>query len=173
LTGNAVRSFSAHGQQSAAKGSSTTVSRSDNIQLTSHFDSSAHGLVRRWLLTGCFAIHLVPPLAADGLRQPCAAVGGPAAEGQGAVRAALRRGFPGGGGGARAHHHGRHLAGRGGAAHHRRPRQGTHTHTHSIKWDTVACARFPLRQQRRRCSATTQAASSGTQSRVPAFLTLA
>jgi hypothetical protein len=51
VNGNTVRSFSTHGQQSAAKGSSTTVSRSDLIQ---HFDSSAHGLVRRWLLLGYF-----------------------------------------------------------------------------------------------------------------------
>jgi hypothetical protein len=33
VNGNTVRSFSTHGQQSASKGSSTTVSRSD-IQLT-------------------------------------------------------------------------------------------------------------------------------------------
>jgi hypothetical protein len=46
VNGNTVRSFSTHGQQSAAKGSSTTVSRSD-IRLIQHLDSSAHGLVRR------------------------------------------------------------------------------------------------------------------------------
>jgi hypothetical protein len=40
VNGNAVRSFSTHGQQSAAKGSSTTVSRSDT-RLIHHFDSSA------------------------------------------------------------------------------------------------------------------------------------
>jgi hypothetical protein len=39
VTGNTVRSFSTHGQQSAAKGSSTTVSRSD-IRLIQHLDSS-------------------------------------------------------------------------------------------------------------------------------------
>jgi hypothetical protein len=44
--GNTVRSFSTHGQQSSAKGSSTTVSRSD-IRLIQHLDSSAHGLVWR------------------------------------------------------------------------------------------------------------------------------
>jgi hypothetical protein len=38
VNGNTVRSFSTHGQQSAAQGSSTTVSRSD-IRLTQHFDS--------------------------------------------------------------------------------------------------------------------------------------
>jgi hypothetical protein len=42
-----VHSFSTHGQQSAAQGSSTTVSRSD-IRLIQHFVYSAHGLVRRW-----------------------------------------------------------------------------------------------------------------------------
>jgi hypothetical protein len=45
VNGNTVRSFSTHGQLSAAQGSSTTVSRSD-IQLIQHLDSSAHGLVR-------------------------------------------------------------------------------------------------------------------------------
>jgi hypothetical protein len=54
------RSFSTHGQQSAARGNLTTVSRSD-IRLIQHLDSSAHGLVRRWLLTGYFPIHLLPP----------------------------------------------------------------------------------------------------------------
>jgi hypothetical protein len=38
VNGNTVRSFSTHGQQSAAKGSSTTVSRSD-IRLIQHLDS--------------------------------------------------------------------------------------------------------------------------------------
>jgi hypothetical protein len=52
---NTVRSFSTHGQRSAAKGSSTTVSRSD-IRLIQHLDSSARGLVRRWLLIGYFPI---------------------------------------------------------------------------------------------------------------------
>jgi hypothetical protein len=50
VNGNTVRSFSTHGQQSAAQGSSTTVSRSD-IRLIQYLDSSALGLVRRWLLT--------------------------------------------------------------------------------------------------------------------------
>jgi hypothetical protein len=57
--GNTVRSFSTHGQQSAAKGSSTTVSRSDT-RLIQYLDSSAHGLVRRWLLIGYFPTHLLP-----------------------------------------------------------------------------------------------------------------
>jgi hypothetical protein len=48
VNGNTVRSFSTHGQQSAAQGSSATVSRSD-IRLIQYFDFSAHGLVRRWL----------------------------------------------------------------------------------------------------------------------------
>jgi hypothetical protein len=60
VNGTTVRSFSTHGQQSAAKGSSTTVSRSD-IRLIQHLDSSAHGLVRRWLLIGYFAILHNPP----------------------------------------------------------------------------------------------------------------
>jgi hypothetical protein len=37
VTGNTVRSFPTHGQQSAAKGSSTTVARSD-IRSIQHFD---------------------------------------------------------------------------------------------------------------------------------------
>jgi hypothetical protein len=48
VDGNTVRSFSTHGQQSAAKGSSTAASRSD-IRLIQSLDSSALGLVRRWL----------------------------------------------------------------------------------------------------------------------------
>jgi hypothetical protein len=40
VNGNAVRSFSTHGQQSAAKGSSTTVSRSDT-RLIQYLESSA------------------------------------------------------------------------------------------------------------------------------------
>ena len=60
VNGNTVRSFSTHGQQSAAKGSSTTVSRSD-IRLIQHLDSSAHGLVRRWRLIGYFPIHFIIP----------------------------------------------------------------------------------------------------------------
>jgi hypothetical protein len=49
VNGNTVRSFSTHGHQSAAKGSLTTVSRSD-IRIIQHLDSSALGLVRRWRL---------------------------------------------------------------------------------------------------------------------------
>jgi hypothetical protein len=60
VDGHAVSSFSTHGHQSAAKGSSTTVSRSD-IRLIQRFDFSAHGLVRRWLLIGYFLIHLLLP----------------------------------------------------------------------------------------------------------------
>jgi hypothetical protein len=45
VNGNTVRSFSSHGQQSAAEGSSTTVARSD-IRLIQYLDSSARGLVR-------------------------------------------------------------------------------------------------------------------------------
>jgi hypothetical protein len=52
VNGHMVRSFSTHGQQSAAKGSLTTVSRSD-IRLIKYL---ALGLVRRWLLTGYFPI---------------------------------------------------------------------------------------------------------------------
>jgi hypothetical protein len=54
------RSFSTHGQQSAAKESSTTVSRSDTL-LIQHLDSSAHGLLRRWLLIGYFPIQPYHP----------------------------------------------------------------------------------------------------------------
>jgi hypothetical protein len=54
VTGNTVRSFPTHGQLSAAaQGSSANVSRSD-IRSIQHFDSSAHGLVRRWLFIGYF-----------------------------------------------------------------------------------------------------------------------
>jgi hypothetical protein len=59
VNGNTVRSFSTHGQHPAAKGSSTTVARSD-IRLIQYLDSSARGLVRRWLLIGYFPIHLFP-----------------------------------------------------------------------------------------------------------------
>jgi hypothetical protein len=59
VNGNTVRSFSTHGQQSTSKGSLTTVSRSD-IRLIQYLDSSALGLVRRWLLIGYFPIHLLP-----------------------------------------------------------------------------------------------------------------
>ena len=55
LSHDGVRSFSTHEQLSSAQGSSTTVSRSD-IQLIQHFDYSAHGLVRRWLLTGAVSL---------------------------------------------------------------------------------------------------------------------
>jgi hypothetical protein len=59
VIGNTVRSFSSHGQLSAAKGSSTTVSRSD-IRLIQHLDSSALGLIRRWRLIGYFLILYYP-----------------------------------------------------------------------------------------------------------------
>ena len=62
VEGNTVRSFSTHGKQSAAQGSSTTVSRSD-IRLIQYLDSSALGLVRRWLLIGYSPTHLLPPAA--------------------------------------------------------------------------------------------------------------
>ena len=45
--------------RATAKGSPTTVSRSD-IRLIQHLDSSALGLVRRWRLIGDFPIHLLP-----------------------------------------------------------------------------------------------------------------
>jgi hypothetical protein len=54
VTGNAVRSFSTHGQQAAAEGSSTTVSRAD-VRLIQYLDAS----VRRWLLIGCFPYPLI------------------------------------------------------------------------------------------------------------------
>jgi hypothetical protein len=50
---------SSHGQQSAAKGSLTTVSRSD-IRSIQYLDSSALGSVRRWRLIGYFPFHLLP-----------------------------------------------------------------------------------------------------------------
>ena len=59
VNGNTVLSFSTHGQQSAAKGSLTTVSRSD-IRFIQHLDSSALGLARRWLLIGHFLILYYP-----------------------------------------------------------------------------------------------------------------
>jgi hypothetical protein len=59
VNGHTVRSFSTHGHLSAAKGSSTTVSRSD-IRLIQHFDFSAYGLVRRWLFIGYFLILYSP-----------------------------------------------------------------------------------------------------------------
>jgi hypothetical protein len=52
--------FSTHGHRSAAKGSSTTASRSD-IRLIQYLASSALRLVRRWRLIGYFSIHLLPP----------------------------------------------------------------------------------------------------------------
>jgi hypothetical protein len=61
VNGNTVRSFSTHGQQSAAKGSLNTVSRSD-FRLIQHLDSSALGLVRRWRLIGYFPIHVNPQI---------------------------------------------------------------------------------------------------------------
>jgi hypothetical protein len=93
VNGNTVRSFSTHGQLSAAQGSSTTVSDSD-IRLTQPFDSSAHWfgpevapelaislsyitklfltprlcglMVRRWRIIGYFLIHLSPTWPVDG-----------------------------------------------------------------------------------------------------------
>jgi hypothetical protein len=63
VNGNTVRSFSTHGQLPAAQGSSTTVSRSD-IRFIQHLDSSAHGLVRRWL-NWLFFYPLITPLTHD------------------------------------------------------------------------------------------------------------
>jgi hypothetical protein len=57
VNGDTLRSFSTHGQQSAAKGSSTIASRAD-IRLIKHLDSLALGLVRRWLSIGYFPIQL-------------------------------------------------------------------------------------------------------------------
>jgi hypothetical protein len=57
-------SFPTNGQQSAAKGSSTTVSRSD-IRLIQHLDSSALGLIRRWRLTGYFLILYYPSASSE------------------------------------------------------------------------------------------------------------
>jgi hypothetical protein len=61
FNGNTVRSFSKHGQLSAAQGSSTTVSRS-GIRLIQHFVSSAHGLVRRTALNWLFPYPLCSAL---------------------------------------------------------------------------------------------------------------
>jgi hypothetical protein len=58
---------------SAAKGSSTTVSRSD-IRLIQYLDSPALGLVRRWLYIGYFPIHSLPKRVVDPTR--CEAVRG-------------------------------------------------------------------------------------------------
>jgi hypothetical protein len=60
VDGNTVRSFSTHGQLSAEKGSSTTVSRSD-IRLIQYLDSSALGLVRRLALNWLFPYPLITP----------------------------------------------------------------------------------------------------------------
>jgi hypothetical protein len=59
---NTVRSFSTHGQQPAAQGSSTTVSRSDTIRLTFWLLGSRFG-PEVALLTGYPPIHLSPRLA--------------------------------------------------------------------------------------------------------------
>jgi hypothetical protein len=56
---NTVRSFSTHGQQSAAQGSSTTVSRSD-IRLIQYLDSSALGFGQEVALNCYFPIHVLP-----------------------------------------------------------------------------------------------------------------
>jgi hypothetical protein len=80
---NTVRSFSTHGHQSAAKGSSTTVSRSD-IRLIHFFNSAICGLmVRRWRLIGYFPILYNPPTqeprvkeATRGLASSCCYAGG-------------------------------------------------------------------------------------------------
>ena len=55
-----VRSFSTHGQLSAAQGSLTTVSRSD-VRLIQHLDSSALGLVPEVALNWLFPHPLVSP----------------------------------------------------------------------------------------------------------------
>jgi hypothetical protein len=47
------------------KEAQTTVSRSDT-RFIQRFDSSAHGLVRRWRLIGYFPIHVLPPLCITG-----------------------------------------------------------------------------------------------------------
>jgi hypothetical protein len=61
VNGNTVRSFSTHGHQSAAKGSSTTVSRSDirfNLDLLIRLCGM---MVRRWRLIGYFPVLYNPP----------------------------------------------------------------------------------------------------------------
>jgi hypothetical protein len=65
-----ILNFSTHGQQSAAQGSSTTVSRSE-VRLIQHLDSSVLVLVfvRRWFLIGYFLIHLLTPPLADARRR--------------------------------------------------------------------------------------------------------
>jgi hypothetical protein len=72
VNGNTVRSISTHGQQSAAKGSSTTVSRSD-IRLIQYLGSSALGLVRRWRSIGYFPNPLTTP---ERLGMSCASAEG-------------------------------------------------------------------------------------------------
>jgi hypothetical protein len=70
VNGNTVRSFSTHGHQSAAKGSSTTVSRSE-IRLIRHFDSSTLGLVRRkQRLIGYYPLITHPSAGEGTLREP-------------------------------------------------------------------------------------------------------
>jgi hypothetical protein len=59
VNGNTVRSFSTHGHQSAAKGSSTTVSRSGILYLSLPFLFGS--VVRRWRLIGYFPILYNPP----------------------------------------------------------------------------------------------------------------
>jgi hypothetical protein len=62
VNGNTVRSFSTHGHQSAAKGSSTTASRSD-IRFIQHLDSSALCLlVRRWRLVLAIFLSYITPV---------------------------------------------------------------------------------------------------------------
>jgi hypothetical protein len=59
VNGNTVRSFSTHGHQSKAKGSSTTVSR-DNIRLIQHLDSSASWFGPEVALNWLFPYPLLP-----------------------------------------------------------------------------------------------------------------
>jgi hypothetical protein len=94
VNGSTVRSFSTHGQLSAAQGSPTTVSRSD-IRLIQHLDSSALGLVRRWLLIGYFLILYYPPPPPRRKFRGGAVVAGAAAGG--GVPRTVRRGGGGGG----------------------------------------------------------------------------
>jgi hypothetical protein len=66
VNGNAVRSFSTHGQLSAAQGSSTAVSRSD-IRLIQHLDSSALGLAPEVALNWLLPYPLITPSATSSL----------------------------------------------------------------------------------------------------------
>jgi hypothetical protein len=75
---------STHGHQSAAQGSSTTVSRSD-IRLIQYLGFSALGLVRRYLYIGYFLILYYPPLTGVHAVAQEEATSGPG-EGQLAVR---------------------------------------------------------------------------------------